>query len=147
MFSFLFSISPWSGSEFPELPSVIELEAGPELDSALIAGGLALVLSRCSPRAIERDFRASSQAYRSLRDRVRRGRSVELSPQLLSDVCHEVAQHADATTRQALLRCLRRSSATAQVRLAATRAALPAQKISTIHTVPGRRIGITATAK
>ena len=147
MFSFLFSTSRWIGSEFPELPSVVELEAGPELDSALIAGGLALVLSRCSPRAVERDFPATSTAYRGLRDRVRRGRAVALSPQLLSDVCHEVAEHADATTRQALLRCLRRSSATAQERMAAAQVVLPTQKISTIHAVSGWRMGIRAAAK
>ncbi len=147
MFSFLSSVSRWSGSDFPELPSLSELDAGPQLDCALIAGGLALVLSRCTPRAAERDFPASSLAYRGLRARVRRGRAVELSPQLLSDVCHEVAQHADATTRQALLRCLRRSSASAQVRLAAAQAVLPKQKISAIHAVPGRRMGIRATAK
>ena len=146
MFSFLFSVRRWSRSDFPELPSLSELDAGPQLDCALIAGGLALVLSRCTPLAAARDFRASSLAYRSLRGRARRGRAVDLSPELLSDVCHEVAQHADATTRQALLRCLRRSSATAQVRLAAAQAVLPKQKISTIHAVPGRRTGSQATA-
>lgn len=147
MFSFLFSISRWSASEFPELPSVIDLDPGPELDHALVAGGLALVLSRCSPRAAERDFRASSQAYRRLRDQVRRGGSVDLSPQLLSDVCHEVAQCADAATRQALLRCLRRGSATAQEIQAAARAVLPAQKVSTACAASGKRMGIRATAK
>ena len=123
MFSFLSSICRRSFSDFPELPSVFHIDAGPQLDSALIAGGLALVLSRCSPRAAERDFSATLQAYRGLRERARRGRSVNLSPQLLSDVCHEVAEHADAATRQALLRSLRRSSATAQAGRASTRVA------------------------
>jgi hypothetical protein len=147
MSSFLSCVSRWSGCDFHELPSLSGLEAGPQLDCALIAGGLALVLSRCTPCVVERDFPASSLAYRGLRARVRRGRSVELSPQLLSDVCHEVAQHADATTRQALLRCLRRGSATAQVRLASAQAVLPTQKISAIHAVPGRPMGIRAAAR
>lgn len=103
---FSFLSTRWDSSEFSGLPSVTQLPGKELRDYALVAGGLALVLSRCSPAAVERDFQATSQAWRSLRRQMARSRGVQLPPQLLIDASHEVAQYADAATRDALLRCL-----------------------------------------
>ena len=96
----------WDISAFSELPSVVELPSQSLRDYGLVAGGLALVLSRCSPNAVRRDFRAASEAYRSLRRQIGRNKTVRLSRQLLNDASHEIAQYADPATREALRRCM-----------------------------------------
>lgn len=103
---FSFSSTRWDSSEFSGLPSVTQLPDKQLRDYALVAGGLALVLSRCSPAAVSRDFQATSQLWRSLRRQMARSRDVELPPQLLIDASHEVVQYADPATRDALRRCV-----------------------------------------
>ena len=97
-------------SRYLELPSITELDDEDLRDWGLIAGGLALVLSRCSSRAIERDFSAAAQVYRSVRRQMRRDTAIDVSAQLLNDASHEVAAYADTATRQALARRLQRAS-------------------------------------
>jgi len=103
MFFFKRASTPWSASEFEGLPRVTDVDHA-LYDWALITGGLALVLSRCSARGIERDFKAADTAYRSLRRQSTRGRSISLGLGLINDVRHEVAQFADPGTRDALRR-------------------------------------------
>jgi hypothetical protein len=122
MFFFKREADPWSASEFQGLPRAADLDHS-LYDWALITGGLALVLSRCSPRGIARDFKAAETAYRSLRRQSARGRSISLAPGLLNDVRHEVAQFADPGTRDALRRRAER----------ATPAATPGGSSSAMH--------------
>jgi hypothetical protein len=99
------------GSEFSELPVFEEGDSSSRRDYRLLAGGLALLLSRCPARVIERDFSASANAFRSLRRQFRRASAaVALPPGLLNDLAHEIAQYADAATRGAALRCLQRAA-------------------------------------
>lgn len=112
MFHF-FSLSPsrWNTSRFSELPTLDAADDDEHVDYRLLAGGLALLLSRCSERLVERDFAASLQAYRSLKRQLKSSAPVTLSAQLLLDVGHEIALCADNATRQAARRCLARASA------------------------------------
>ena len=111
--SSFFSSAPsrWNPSRFSELP---KLEGAADddvhLDYRLLAGGLALLLSRCNERNVERDFAASLEAYGSLKNQLKSGGKVTLSAQLLMDVSHEIAQCADNATRMAARRCLARSA-------------------------------------
>ena len=99
----------WNPSRFSELPTLAADDDEVHLDYRLLAGGLALLLSRCSERSAERDFGASLQAYASLRSQLKSRTPVGLSAQVLMDLSHEIAQLADAATRQAARRCLARS--------------------------------------
>jgi hypothetical protein len=109
--SFFFTLSPgrWNTSEFTELPTLDADDDEAHLDYRLLAGGLALLLSRCSERGVRRDFAASLQAYRSLKRQLKSRAPVTLSAQLLMDLSHEIAQLADGTTRRAASRCLARN--------------------------------------
>ena len=115
MFHF-FSPSPsrWSASRFSELPILDATEDSIHLDYRLLAGGLALLLSRCSDHLVERDLAASLEAYRSLKSQLKSNARVTLSGELLMDLSHEIAQSADNTTRLAARRCLARSTRASQ---------------------------------
>jgi hypothetical protein len=102
--------SRWNPSRFSELPTLGADDDEVHLDYRLLAGGLALLLSRCSERSVERDFAASLQAYVSLRSQLKSRAPVCLSAQVLMDLSHEIAQLADGATRQAARRCLARST-------------------------------------
>jgi len=108
-----FSNSRWTLSEFSELPALDPADAPALRDYRLLLGGLALLLSRCSEPVAQRHFCATLQAYRALKRQMKAGSMIRLPSQLLSDLSHEIAQFADAATRQAALRCLNRSARTA----------------------------------
>jgi hypothetical protein len=90
----------WTVSEFAELPVIPPHAEASLRDDYLIAGGLALVLSRCPPQITRRRFRATLQVYQALKQRRRAG----LSRELISDASHEVAEFTDQATRDALRR-------------------------------------------
>jgi hypothetical protein len=95
----------WAQSDFAALPSV-QREADPLLQRwQVVAGGLALVLSRAS--ATERDvrFHASNRLYQGLRRRLRQGAPIDASTELIQDVMHEIAGVADVQTTQCLRAC------------------------------------------
>lgn len=96
-----FAPSRWNTCRFSELPTPGAARDDVHLDYRLLAGGLALLLSRCSERLFEREFAASLQAYRSLKSQLKSSAPVTLSAQLLLDVSQEIARCADNTTRQA----------------------------------------------
>jgi hypothetical protein len=109
MFSLLLSRpARWFGSEFSQLPVFEHGESQSLRDYRLLAGGLALVLSRCSERVARRDFPASLKASRALRRQLRGGEPWLPSDQL-SELSHEIAMVADAATREAARRCLQRN--------------------------------------
>jgi hypothetical protein len=95
----------WTQSHFGGLPSV-HREADPMLQRwQVVAGGLALVLSRLSPTERSAHFAASSRLYQGLRRRLRQGAVIDASSELLSDVMHEIACVADTVTTQCLRAC------------------------------------------
>lgn len=99
----------WFGSEFSELPVFDLGDDQRTRDYRLLAGGLALVLSRCTARVAQRDFPRSLQAMRILKQQLRWSVRPQLSSQLLNDLSHEIASIADAATREAARRCLQRN--------------------------------------
>lgn len=98
----------WSRSDYLGLP-VLQLDAEPDLQRwQVVAGGLALVLSRLTPNEHGR-FAAAHKLYHVLRRRLRRGAIITPSPHLLSDVMHEIADVADPMTTRCLRICFQRS--------------------------------------
>lgn len=95
----------WAVSEFAEFPALPRDADEGQRDDFLIAGGLALVLSRCPADVAPRRFRAAIQVYEALRRGGRRRRV--LTPGLISDASHEVAEFVDQATRDALRRRMR----------------------------------------
>jgi len=93
----------WNQSGFGGLPTV-QHDAAPLLQRwQVVAGGLALLLSRVSHSERDARFSASYRLYQGLRRRLRQGAVVDASTELLSDVMHEIAEVADSVT----IRCLR----------------------------------------
>ena len=114
MLSFLRSLpvrsSPsWTPSEFGDLPALSVPASQQERDNLLLAGGLALLLSRCTPRITQRDFPNTLRAYKFLRVQLAAGQPVVLNARMLAELLHEIAGVADAATREAARRCFQRS--------------------------------------
>lgn len=100
----------WVPSEFSELPALARNERQDERDWCVLAGGLALLLSRCTPRGAQRNFPASLQAWRTLKGQLKEADApVRLSLQVLNELRHEIAGVADAATCDAARRCMERS--------------------------------------
>jgi len=95
----------WKVSEFAEFPALPRDADEAQRDDFLIAGGLALVLSRCPRHAVPRRFRAAIRVYEALKRGG--GRRDGLTPELVSDASHEVAEFVDQATRDALRRRMR----------------------------------------
>ena len=95
----------WTQSDFGGLPAV-QRDADAVLQRwQVVAGGLALVLSRVSRTERSARFSASYRLYQGLRRRLRQGAVVDASPELLSDVMHEIAGVADTLTTTCLRAC------------------------------------------
>jgi hypothetical protein len=104
------SLGAWNDSQWaiPELDRETELSVQ---RWTVVAGGLALVLSRLAPFERSARFGRTEQAYALIRQRLRQSRPVDASPELLSDVMHEVAEVCDPVTRGNLKACFRASRA------------------------------------
>lgn len=114
MLSFLRSLPShssrrWTPSEFGDLPALSPRATQDDRDNLLLAGGLALLLSRCTPRITARDFPNTLRAYQVLRAHLSRGKPVTLNARMLGELLHEIAEVADAATREAARRCFQRS--------------------------------------
>lgn len=93
----------WRPSSYLGLPKV-QRQDDPLLQQwQVVAGGIALVLSRVAPSERKARFASTAWLYPFLRQRLREARSVDVSPELLSDVMHELAGVADPLT----IRCVR----------------------------------------
>lgn len=105
-------------SEFSQLPPFRAGQPQEARDWGLLAGGLALLLSRCSERGARRDFPASLEAYRCLKRQMQTAvPQVRLPLQILSELRHEIAGVADAATCAAARRCMERRLAGGEARL------------------------------
>jgi hypothetical protein len=95
----------WARSDFGGLPAV-QHDASPLLQRwQVVAGGLALVLSRASRTERDARFHATNRLYQGLRRRLRQGAAIDASTELIQDVMHEIAGVADAQTTQCLRAC------------------------------------------
>lgn len=85
-------------------------------DYSQLASGLSQVLAGYAQKNVERDFGAAAQALRSLRRQLRSPFAEPvLAAETLNDLAHEIALEADAATRSAAARCLRRAVAARRV--------------------------------
>lgn len=102
------SIGEWNSSQWalPEVDRDTELSVQ---RWTVVAGGLALVLSRLAPFERSARFARTQQAYALIRRRLRQSRPVDAGAELLSDVMHEVAEVCDPVTRTSLRACFRAS--------------------------------------
>jgi hypothetical protein len=108
MNSILQLVSPealWKRSPYSELPAVPRDASDVIRHFFVVAGGIALLLSRCSAEGIARHYPRTNTLYRQIRAELRKGSAVSANAHLLSDVMHEVAEHADPTTRASLRYC------------------------------------------
>lgn len=80
-----------------------------EADLVLLARALEQLLAKWPPQVTRRHFPAATKAHHALRIQARLPGPVRLPPYLLSDLCHEIAEHVDAPVRQAAVRCMRRN--------------------------------------
>jgi hypothetical protein len=72
---------------------------------AVVAGGLALVLSRTEAPERSAHFAASHALYQVIRRDLRHGRPPAAGAALLGEAMHELAQVADPATRRCLMAC------------------------------------------
>lgn len=107
----------WVATEFSELPALGDADDEDERDWCVLAGGLALLLSRCTPRGAQRHFPASLQAWRSLKRQLKNHAPVRLPLGVLNELRHEIAAVADEATRAAARRCMERSMPARRARI------------------------------
>jgi hypothetical protein len=75
----------------------------------ILAGGIALILSRASKAELETRFCAARQVYALTRARLEKRRLPKPEPTLLRDALHEIANLADPMTKEAGRECLART--------------------------------------
>lgn len=99
----------WRHSSENELPIVTDERArqNPTTQKFLVlAGGIALVLSRATPEQHRKRFRATSRLYSLLKTELQKhGRTSATATHLL-DAFHEVAEELDPLSREAFKLCL-----------------------------------------
>lgn len=97
------------------LPNVRRTEQDPaQADFALLTSALKRLLAQWPPRVTRRHFPVATRVYQALRIQACLLAPVRLPPHLLSDLCHEIAEHVDASVRGAAVRCMRRCAVMSQ---------------------------------
>jgi hypothetical protein len=88
----------------------VPMEPGSGQDDTLrlltVAGGIALVLSRCPGAIAKRHYPATTELYKFIRTGLRRSGRVLPNAELLLDSFHEVSGKLDPVSRQAMRECL-----------------------------------------
>ena len=134
----------WSPSEL-QLPR-LDRDAEPALQRwCVVAGGLALVLSRLEPAQRAARFAQSERLYTLIRHALVTARPVPAGAELLGDVMHEIAEVADLPTRSCLKACFqdclreppRGDASLAGGRTAANASALSSQERSSRRSTQG----------
>jgi hypothetical protein len=106
--------SRWIPSPYSELPSQLMMEDEALRDYGLVAGGLALLLSRCSPALLRGQFRLAQAAHARITEQLKRGEEPYLVPDDLSELAHLIAPYVDQATRDAVRRRLRHGARAAR---------------------------------
>lgn len=111
----------WSDSGLA-LPSLdVDADAGLQR-WCVVAGGLALILSRVADAERAARFAHTHVLYVQVRRRLRQAQPVDASPELIGEVMHEVADVADPHTRTCLKACFHAAVREPSVALASVRA-------------------------
>lgn len=97
-------LSPWRHAPFDisELPQPAACADEATRRLLLVAGGLALVLSRCHPKEVERQYPSANELYRLLRSELKRQGKTSETSDLLLETMHEVSERLDPVSRHAL---------------------------------------------
>lgn len=108
VFSRLANSSTWrrAAIELCELP--VEVGDAPDFTHRLltVAGGIALVLSRCPKGLRKRHYPATTELYKLIRSGMRRQGNANPDPELLLESYHEVSGKLDPASRLAMRECL-----------------------------------------
>lgn len=67
-----------------------------------VAGGLALVLSRCNEREIDREYPNAAELYRLLKHDLKRYGRTSATAELMLEASHEVSERLDPVSRHSL---------------------------------------------
>lgn len=97
----------WACSRFSDLPELKYDVRSPAHHWCVVAGGLALILSRASGPELITRLRSTQILFEHLRKRLRQGRRPGVSADLVSEVMHETTELADPMTRASLAECFR----------------------------------------
>lgn len=101
--------SGWVKSPFGDLPSLRADDTPAHQTWLILAGGMALLLSRASEAELEERFAATRHVYAVARARLQKRRLPKPEPTLLRDALQEIANLADPMTKEAGRECLARS--------------------------------------
>lgn len=99
----------WLRSPFGDLPVLRADDPQVHQTWLILAGGIALILSRASKAELETRFNAARQVYALVRARLEKRRLPKPEPTLLRDALHEIANLADPMTKEAGRECLART--------------------------------------
>jgi hypothetical protein len=99
----------WLRSPFGDLPVLRADDPQVHQTWLILAGGIALILSRASKAELETRFFAARQIYALTRARLEKRRLPKPEPTLLRDALHEIANLADPMTKEAGRECLSRT--------------------------------------
>lgn len=115
--SWMRSGSGWVRSPFGDLPRLQVDDTAVHQTWLILAGGIALVLSRASGAELESRFAAARQVHGLVRARLHKRRLPKPEPDLLRTALDEIANLADPMTKEAgrecLARCIERQAAKA----------------------------------
>jgi hypothetical protein len=98
----------WVRSPFGDLPALRADDAMTHQTWLILAGGMALILSRASKAELETRYAATRQVYAVARARLEKKRLPKPDATLLRDALHEIANLADPMTKEAGRECLMR---------------------------------------
>ena len=98
----------WVRSPFGDLPALRADDAMTHQTWLILAGGMALILSRASKAELETRYAATRQVYAVARARLDKKRLPKPDATLLRDALHEIANLADPMTKEAGRECLMR---------------------------------------
>lgn len=97
----------WACSRYSDLPELKYDVRSPAHHWCVVAGGLALILSRAGSGELSTRLRATGTLYELLRRRLRQGRRPGADASLVGEVMHETTELADPMTRASLAECFR----------------------------------------
>lgn len=98
--------SAWETSTFSDIPALPESASEAVRHFCIVAGGLALILSRNRDAAIEKHYAHAAELYELLGRELRKHGKTSASAALINNVMHEVAEVADPLTMGSLKKCL-----------------------------------------
>jgi hypothetical protein len=142
-------LSPWRHAPFDisELPQPAACADETTRRLLLVAGGLALVLSRCNPKEVERQYPSAYELYRLLRSELKRHGKTSETADLLLDTMHEVSERLDPVSRHALrasLEVRRVEDRDHQQKIMATTGSLSKAAMAVVNEVSNSRLTFTS---